>query len=110
MKVHLKEPGARIRELLQEGQPLHLALTKANTRRFDSSTGLLPLYAEGFQWVDSYWPCGKAPIPYSEELGDYFASHVQRAIHVGVDGEAIVGDVQPAMFASAPKNLDTASL
>jgi hypothetical protein len=32
---------------------------------------------EAFQWVDTNWPCGKAPISYPFGLTDYFSANVQ---------------------------------
>lgn len=62
-------------------------------------TSPVPLYAPNFCRVNPYWPCGKAPIPYSQrELRDYFSPNVQAPVHISVEGETFLADIQATML------------
>jgi hypothetical protein len=62
-------------------------------------THILPLYAECFEWIDPYWPCGKALIESEEQVlvPDYFPADVATPVHIGIDYTTIGGLVQPTL-------------
>jgi hypothetical protein len=56
------------------------------------------------QWVNHYWPCGKAPISYPEGLTDYFATDIQTPVDIGIQHESIMTTIQTTMD-SFPRKL-----
>jgi hypothetical protein len=70
-------------------------------------THILPLYAECFEWIDPYWPCGKALIESEEQVlvPDYFSADVTTPVHIGINYTTILRPIQTTLHTLARENM-----
>lgn len=76
------------------------------------STSSQPLYAENFQWVDPYWPCGKALIESEEQVlvPDYFTSDVATPVHIGIHYTTVSRAIQSTLNPTTTKLMANTTL
>lgn len=102
--------------LTDEYEPPALGVFKSRRKPFPETYGnlgltkpthILPLYAECFEWIDPYWPCGKALIESAEGISvlDYFSTDVATPVHIGIHYSTISRAIQTTFHPLARESM-----